>query len=283
MLALRAYVEITRPVNSLLVGFAVLVGVAVVAVSKVTSASAILGFLTGFLLTGYAMVVNDFYDLEVDRVNSPHRPLPSGRIKVRSALGLAGTLLLLGLAAAWLTSVANFFVATAFAALAWIYNYWGKRKGLVGNMMVAASVAVPYIYGGMVAAMPGNLLIWVLALISFLAATGREVVKTIADIPGDTIRRVRSVAISKGSRAAASLGAALFLLAVLLTPIPLLLGAAGIVYGTLVLIPNAIFVYGAVKILREHSPETARAVKKIALIGMLTGLVAFVLGGALRA
>jgi len=44
-----------------------------------TVAEALLGFLTGFFISGSAMISNDYFDLGVDRINRPERPLPSGR------------------------------------------------------------------------------------------------------------------------------------------------------------------------------------------------------------
>lgn len=274
---------IIRPTNSLMVGFAVIVGIAVAAPPQALTPTAALGFLTGFLISSYSMIINDLYDLEVDKINAPHRPLPSGSITPSTAKTLAALLLLLGLLTATLSGQTNLVIAATFAFLAWIYNRWGKRQGLLGNTMVAASVAIPYIYGSAAIHQPTYLLVWLLALTSFLAATGREVVKAIADIAGDEIRNVKSIARIKGSQTAARVAALLFLLAVITTPLPLLAQLTGYVYGILVLIPNVIFIYAALRLLRDHSPANAQKIKRLALSGMLTGLLAFLAGGALRA
>ena len=50
------------------------------------------------------VVLNDLFDIEVDRRERPDRPLPSGRISRRAAVLLAGELMLIGLAAAWLAA-----------------------------------------------------------------------------------------------------------------------------------------------------------------------------------
>jgi len=271
---------LTRPVNSIMVGFAVIVGIAVSAPDQLLSVLALLGFLTGFFISSYSMVVNDLYDLEVDRINSPERPLASGRIHLRTAAAFAVILLILGLISSILIGMDTFIIASIFAVIAWTYNYRGKKQILLGNMMVAASVAIPYIYGGATVGMMGDLLLWFLALTSFLAATGREIVKTIADVKGDAARQVKSIARVYGSRIAAYVGAFFFLGAVASTVIPILMGEVGIIFAVLILIPDILFIYASVIIVRDYSKLKALQIKKLALIGMIIGMVIFIIGGS---
>ena len=63
-----------------MIGFAVIVGAFVSKPATIDAATLLLGFVTGFAICGYSMVINDYYDIEVDRVNQPDRPLPSGAI-----------------------------------------------------------------------------------------------------------------------------------------------------------------------------------------------------------
>lgn len=276
---LTGIVALIRPINSLMVGFAVLVGIAVASPASLISLPSLLGFLTGFSIAGYSMIVNDYYDLEVDRVNQPMRPLPSGAVSSAAALLLAAILLIIGISASTLTSFNNLIVAATFAFIAWLYNFWGKKRGIVGNMMVAASVAIPYIYGGMAVGSPDRpLLIW-LTLTSFLATMGREVIKTIADVVGDEARGIRSVARAHGPRVASKLGAIMFISAMASSWIPFITGIVGFLYAALIIIPNVIFLYATMSILREASKGRALRVKNLALKGMLLGLIAFIVGG----
>jgi len=273
-------IMLTRPVNSIMVGFAVIVGIAVSAPSQLLSITAVLGFLTGFLISSYSMIVNDCYDLEVDRINSPYRALPSGRIHLRTAAIFSGILLTLGLISSIRIGPDTFIIALVFATIAWAYNFRGKRQMLLGNMMVAASVAIPYIYGGAAVGMMGDRLLWFLALTSFLAATGREIVKTIADVKGDAVRQVKSVARVYGSRIAAYVGAFFFLGAVASTVLPILMGEVGIIFTILILIPDVLFIYASVRIVSDYSKLKAIQIKKLALVGMIIGMVIFIIGGS---
>ena len=84
-MSLRAFVSILRPINCAMIGFAVIVGAFVSKPPTVDAADLLLGFVTGFAICGYSMVINDYYDIEVDRVNQPDRPLPSGVVTHRGA------------------------------------------------------------------------------------------------------------------------------------------------------------------------------------------------------
>src|SRR5512143_2849235 len=58
-----------------------------------------LGFLCGFFISGSAIVLNDYFDLEVDKINAPERPLPAGLLSPAEAILFALVTAILGLAA----------------------------------------------------------------------------------------------------------------------------------------------------------------------------------------
>lgn len=277
----RSAMRLIRPVNCTMIGFAVLVGAFVSRPPALPLAQLAPGFFTGFFVCAYSMVVNDVYDLDVDRVNRPDRPIPSGRVSVRDATALAYLALTLGLACAALSlNPLAFLIAAAYAFLSWLYNSRAKKTGLPGNLIVASSLAIPFIYGGAVAggSIGGSLLL-MMALTAFFSGVGREVVKAMADVEGDAKREVRSVARSRGLAFASWVGASFFLLAVLTSWVPLLTGLANEVYALGVVVPDAIFILLAAAIVLHHEPASAYRVKGIALAGMTVGLLVFI-GGA---
>ena len=279
---IKDLITLIRVPNSFLVGFAVIVGIVLASPKMFFSLASVLGFLTGFFISAYSMVLNDRYDIEVDRINKPSRPLPSGRVSVSTAITYAFVLLIIGLLMALLTSIPNLIIAICFALLAWFYSYWGKKKGLVGNVMVAASVSIPYLYGGFAVGVHLYPLVIFLTITSFLAAWGREVIKTISDIAGDEVRNVRSVARLYGEGVAARLGATLFLAAVLSTVLPLVANVVGLVFAIAIIVPDAIFIHASLSILKEPSASNAIRVKMMSLVGMAIGLLAFIVGGVFR-
>ena len=286
----RGYLGLIRPVNCVMIGFAVIVGAFV---SRLPPASVeqlftqhfaqlSLGFLTGFLICAYSMALNDVYDLEVDRVNRPERPIPAGRITVGGATKLSWGLLTAGMACSVLSmNLLAVALAAAYALLSWLYNSRAKKTGLAGNLIVASSLAIPFVYGGAVSggSIGGSLLL-LMALTAFFSGVGWEVVKGMADVEGDARRDVNSVARRRGLRYASGVGAAFFVLAVFTSWVPLLAGIANEAYTAGVVVPDAIFIYLAYSIVARHDPDSAYRVKRAALAGMTVGLLVFI-GGAL--
>ncbi|MCL4518407.1 MAG: geranylgeranylglycerol-phosphate geranylgeranyltransferase [Thaumarchaeota archaeon] len=284
--AVASFLSMIRPANSVMVGFAVIVGIAAASndYREIFTVVSLLGFLTGFLISSFSMVSNDIYDLEVDRVNQPSRPLPSGAVSVKNAWSISICLLVGGLLASTALGVVNFIIAAVFALVGWFYNYRGKKMGLAGNSMVALSLAIPYIYGSVALGNYAVNLGYLLALTSFLAGLGREVLKGISDVEGDRIRNIRTVAIARGVRSARLATAILFIAAVGSSSLPVafsLLGRALPVYLALVAIPDAIFIYLAYKVLALKNEQDSLRLKSVALAGMMFGLVTYLVSGLL--
>ncbi len=280
-MSFRAGLDLLRPANCAMIGFAVIVGIFVSKPAEVKVIQGTLGFLTGFFLCAYSMSTNDVYDVEVDRVNRPERPIPSGHVSTQAAVRLSVIVLVAGVASCVLTlNPLAVGIALLYAFLMWVYNSRAKQTGLPGNLLVASSLAIPFIYGGVVSG--GSLtrsLLLMMALTSFFSGVGREVVKGMADVEGDAKRGVNSVARSRGLKAASSVGAAFFLLAAVTSWVPLALGLANGFYTFGVIVPDAVFVCLAASIVTRHDPANAHRVKRIALAGMAVGLIVFV-GGA---
>jgi len=275
-----------RPANSVLVGFAVIVGIAVTSHSyhQIFSFRALFGFLTGFFVSSFSMVSNDIYDVASDSVNQPRRPIPSGSVTVRQAQAFSIILLVLGLTASAALGVVTLSIAALFALIGWYYNYQGKKLGLFGNSLVALSLAIPYVFGSVSLGDYSINLAYILALTSFLAGMGREILKGIADVEGDQLRKVRTVAISSGTKTAARLASIFFILAVLTSVLPIvlnLLDGAFLVYTGLIIVVDVIFIYLAIEVLKIKEEKESLKLKTVALGGMMLGLVAYLISGLL--
>jgi len=275
-----------RPANSILVGFAVIVGIAVASNNyhEIFRVRSLFGFFTGFFISSFSMISNDIYDIEIDRVNQPDRPLASGAVSVGQAKIFSVVALVLGLAASAVLGYVTFGIAALFALIGWYYNYRAKKTGLFGNSLVALSLAIPYVFGSVSLGDYHVNLGYILALTSFLAGMGREILKGVADVEGDKLRNVRTVAVSRGTPVAKKLAAFFFLLAVITSSFPLildLLGKAIFVYSGLILIPDAIFVYLAIKTVRMKDDKDSLKLKTLALGGMMLGLVVYLISGLL--
>jgi geranylgeranylglycerol-phosphate geranylgeranyltransferase len=280
MSKVSGYLRLMRPVNCLMMGIAVLVGV-VLASSNFLEApllNLILGFVTGFMLTAASMAINDYYDKEIDAVNEPNRPIPSGLINPREALAFALVLTSIGFAAAYLTNI----FCSVIAIIAWLvfvtYTTVGKRSGLPGNFLVSACVATPFIYGSVVIANEVRLNVLIFASMAFLSNTGREITKGIVDVEGDEMQNVKTLAVRYGKKNAAIAATIFYLLAVLVSPITRLLDPVSFWFIPLVAVTDFGLVASAFMLLRDYSRENARKVKSMVLLWFIFGLLAFIAG-----
>jgi len=263
-----------------MMGFAVLVGAMLVRVVPSSSFWLTLayGFVTGFTLTAASMVINDYYDRNIDAVNEPKRPIPSGAVKPNEALVFTVFLTAVGLVFAFLTSVSCLLLAVMSYAISVSYTTVGKRNGLPGNFLVAACVSVPFIYGSLAVAGTVELNVLLFALMAFLSVTGREIAKGIVDVQGDRAQNVRTLAVQSGEKTAACVAVVFFALAVVLSPMPLLLNLVSFWFIPLVAATDLGLIASSLMLLNDYSRENARKVKNMVLLWFLLGLLAFIIG-----
>jgi len=285
MSKLLGFLRLIRPVNCLMMGFAVVVGAALTGSKALVTLwqNLAYGFLTGFMLNGASMAINDYYDREIDAVNEPNRPIPSGLVKPKEALSFASILTAIGFAA----STANsYYVGNAYclviAVVAWAvfvaYTTIGKRTGLPGNFLVSTCVSIPFIYGSYAVADKLEPNVFVFAIMVFLSNTGREITKGIVDVQGDRTQNVKTLAVHFGEKTAAIAASLFYLSAVSLSPIPWLLKIVSSWFIPLVAVTDLGLVASSFLLLRDSSRENARKVKNSVLLWFIFGLLAFVVG-----
>lgn len=258
--------------------FAVLVGASLTVFSNVHWLSLICGAVTAFTLTGAAMAVNDYYDFDIDKINEPQRPIPSGDVSMRAALLVTGVLTAVGFAFAYTIGIFCLLFAIVACAIMIAYSTFGKRSGLAGNLLFSACVAAPFLYGSLVAVNLVSVSILLFVSIAFLSNTGREVTKGIVDVEGDGAHNIKTLAVIFGERKAAFAAAAFFTFAVCLSPLPLIFDLVSIWFLPFVLVTDAGLVWYSASLIRNPSRENAREIKKIALFLFVFGLLAFIFG-----
>jgi geranylgeranylglycerol-phosphate geranylgeranyltransferase len=276
MKKIAGLLSMMRLPNCIMIGFAVIVGEAI-ASQTVPAQVALYGFMTGFFLLSSSMVLNDYFDREIDAINEPKRPLPAGMVKPGEAVSFAILLAALGFLYSAYSGVWTLLIAAASMVIMIAYNARVKRHGLMGNALVSINVAIPFIYGGLAV----GSLSWplgIFALLAFLSSLGREIVKGIVDVAGDSARGVRSLAATLGNAKAAKAGAVLFCTAVGLSVIPVILGLVSYYYIPLVAICDIGFLLTAYSVLTSPTPRNAKRSKNYILIWMTFGLLAFVIG-----
>ncbi|WP_019501872.1 chlorophyll synthase ChlG [Pseudanabaena sp. PCC 6802] len=173
--------------------------------------------MSGPLLAGYTQTMNDFYDREIDAINEPYRPIPSGAIPLQQAISQIWILLLAGLAVAFgldLWAGHDFPIMTALAIggsfVSFIYSAPPlklKQNGWLGNYALGASyIALPWWAGH---ALFGELNWTVVALTLFysLAGLGIAVVNDFKSVEGDRALGLKSLPVMFGVETAALISA----------------------------------------------------------------------------
>lgn len=224
---LKAYIEIIRPVNCAMGGLTVLSSVLVANMFYNLNLQlfgskfwlfpsrffeiAVISYFVYFLIAAAGMVINDIFDLEVDRINKPNRPLPRGALTVKRAVEYTVALWTAGVALAFLISVASGVLALIFSGIGFLYAARVKVLGILGNFVVAFSFAFGYIYGSLITSMERGLLrIPLMTLLFFITAfmvlQGREIIKGMEDIEGDKRRNAKTIACVYGLKRASIAG-----------------------------------------------------------------------------
>ena len=218
---------------------------------------ALLGFLTGFFISGSANISNDYFDRDVDRINQPKRPLPSGRISVAQLWTLFFLFTAAGLAAATLLGSLVLALAAAVWVIALLYNMKLKEMGLFGNLTVAFCVAMTVIIGGATIGMINGIVLTFAAL-AFLFDLGEEIAADAMDVIGDELRSSKSIAKRKNKNYALRLSGVIFIIFIILSLLPFLMGWLGYVYLLLIVVTDLCISYLSSRLILSNTIEEGR-------------------------
>ncbi|MGQ4892122.1 MAG: UbiA family prenyltransferase [Candidatus Njordarchaeia archaeon] len=186
----------------------------------------IYGMLTYIFIASSQNIINDIYDVEVDKINRPNRPIPSGAITIKEAYFLFYLFTIIGLTFSAISSITignpyPFILAFLMVIIGVLYSWKLKIMGFIGNITVGVSFSMGYIYGILIATNYFYLTSSIItAIMFFLISTtlliAREIVKGIEDVEGDKLRDVKTLARSKGIKFASITAATFYTMALIL-------------------------------------------------------------------
>jgi geranylgeranylglycerol-phosphate geranylgeranyltransferase len=227
------------------------------------------------------LVFNDYFDYAVDCINAPQRPLPSGLVTRRDVIALGTLITLVGLVAAWSFSPLVFLFSLLVWLCGFLYNWKLKAAGLVGNLIVCASVAMTFLLGGLVTGKPLNGMVWTFSAMVFCFDLAEEIAADAMDAEGDEKRGSRSIAILYGKRAALRVSSALFGLVIVLSFLPFALGNPGLAYLLPILCTDGLILFFVYRLLKSQTITAGRRWIRALYISGSIGLLAFLLGAFL--
>lgn len=230
--------------------------------------------LSVFFISASILVSNDYFDIETDKINAPHRPIPANLVTPAEALALAIILLSAGLILSFTISIAALFFSVGLTIIGLLYNRKFKKHGLLGNLMVSFSVGMTFVFGGLSVGMPFNKIVLFFAVIAALVDLGEEIAADSMDVKGDLLIDSKSMAIIHGKEKALRVSASIFVLVILLSLIPFLLQWFNIIYLLPIAIMDIFIGYSTFKLIKSKDDERRRYIRLLYL-GATFGLLLF--------
>jgi geranylgeranylglycerol-phosphate geranylgeranyltransferase len=240
-----------------------------------------LGFLSVFFISTAALILNDYFDVESDKINAPQRPLPAGLVTKRDVVLLAAVVTLLGFITGYLIGPAALLTIVVVWIVGFLYNWRFKRSGLPGNLMVSFSVGMTFVYGGIVVGRPWEPIVWFFGVLVLLINLGEEIAADAMDVAGDRLVASRSLAIQLGSERALRISAAVFMTVIVISGLPFLFGWLDWIFLLPILLMDGVILYATGKLLDARIASRRTYIRWIYLSG-LGMLLIFILIGLIR-
>ena len=278
---MNPYIEILRPGNALMGAISIIL---VAIIDKTISIPIILAMITVFFETAAGNVINDYFDYNIDLVNKPERPIPSGRISLENGKRYAYLLFLAGTIYGFLISYLTdnwipFAIVLIADVILYLYAYKLKTTPLIGNLAVGFMTGFGFVFGGFTINNPDIVTTSIfLGFFAFVMTTAREIVKDIEDVEGDKKDGARTLPILIGKKTPAILATILIIVDCALCPLLYTYHIFGILYLAIIAIAVILFIYSAILILKSQDEATAHKSSKLLKIGMLIAFLSFALG-----
>ena len=278
---MNPYIEILRPGN---VVMAVIAIVLVAIIDHSISIPIILAMLTVFFEISAGNVINDYFDYKIDMINKPHRPIPSGRISLKTARNYAYLLFALGTICGFLISYINknwaaFIIVLIADILLYFYAVKLKSTPLIGNLTVGFMTGLCFAFGGYAINNPQIIATsWFLGFFAFVMTTAREIIKDIEDMEGDNAENAKTFPLLYGAKLSAAIALILIIVDCVLCPLLYFQHVFNIFYLAIIAIAVLIFLYSGILIIKNQDEKTAAKASKYLKIGMLIAFVAFAIG-----
>ena len=270
------WIAILRPLNLLQAALAVLLTTAFLG-EMGQLYILILLMLSVIAINGGGNIINDIYDLEIDRINRPKRPLPAGAMTVTTAWIYLVFLFVAGVVLSGFISMEAFIIAGPISISTLIaYSVWLKRLPLIGNLAVSFMLGLAFIYVG--AAFDHIETTLPMAALAFGFTLIREIVKDLEDMAGDAGDNARTLPLIWGERKTLSFVIVLIGVFAVLDLLPYKLGIYDQVYLWIVLLGINLPLLVIATILWRPGYKNYAVVQSFLKLDIFVGLAALYFG-----
>lgn len=273
------YITILRPANVIISFIAVYLVLFISGgqQSRELWLPALFAALSTSLICGGSNIINDYFDIEIDKINRPERVMSQGLISKRGAIVYWIIINLAGLYFSSLIGIECFLIALFSVILLYVYSFYLKRTSVLGNLTVSFFTGLAFIYGGLAIGHWKQAVIP--ALFAFLFHWGREILKDIEDIEGDRRMSARTFPIVYGVTSALLLTTAVFLTLITVTLWVYLIEFYNLIYFWIIVIGMyPAFVYTIISMWRDISKKNMHRLSFLLKIEMIVGLLAIYFG-----
>jgi len=274
---LTAIVKIVRPLNFLITFISVIVAAVICLPGHSIELNVFLAALSASLVMASGNIINDIYDIDIDRVNKPSRPLPSGKISIKEAYILYFVFIAASVFISSLLNEKAIAIVLVSILLLFLYSKYLKRIPLVGNITVAILTGLVFIFGGVVVE---NLAAAIVpAVFAFLINLIREIVKDMEDVEGDKKAGVITFPIKFGSLKSKLFISLITISLILYTLYPFITQLYKIEYFIIVMvIVNPLLVYCLKILFADESVKNLKKISNLLKLSMVFGLIAIYVG-----
>lgn len=274
---IRRFIKIIRPLNCFITFLTIVVGGLICSSKNDLTLKIILAGLVGFFVAASGNIINDYYDIEIDRTNRPSRPLSSGVLSKNNAIIFFFILVIISLTLSSFITLYVFAISAIAVVLLFLYSFKLKSMVLVGNIAVSLLTALAFVFAGV--AVESLVPAIIPAVFAFLINLIREVVKDIEDKEGDSLFGMRTLPIEYGDKRAKIFVIIISGLLFLFTFIPFLFQIYKIEYFLVVMvIVNPILFYSMRLLFYDSSKRSLSRISSLLKLDMVVGLIAIYLG-----
>jgi len=271
------YLQISRALNSLIT-FLVIIVASIISIDGSYSVLKIfLAGLSGALTASSGNVLNDYFDINIDKINKPQRVLPSGKLSSKEAFTFYIVLSVLSLLISSFININAFIIVFIAVSFLFFYSYQLKKMSLTGNIVVALLTGLAFIYGGIAVDNIKDAIIP--AMFAFLINFIREVIKDMEDIEGDRQQGINTYPALYGFKKSKMIIVLIIIVLIILTVFPFVINLYTIEYFLVVMVfVNPLLVYILKSLFADDSIKNLNKLSNLLKLNMVIGLTAIFLG-----
>ena len=274
---LTATIKFIRPINFIITFVSVIVAAVICSPNKFPGLNAFLAATASSMVLASGNIINDIYDIGIDKINQPLRPLPSDKITIKEAYALYFIFIVLSIFISALVNEIALAIVLISILILFFYSKYLKQVPIIGNITIAILTGLVFIFGGIAVENPAAAIIP--AVFAFLINLIREIVKDMEDVEGDKRAGVITSPIKFGFQKSKIFISLITICLILYTLYPFITQLYKIEYFIVVMvIVNPILVYCLKILFEDESVKNLKKISNLLKLSMIFGLFAIFLG-----